>query len=326
MMIKQLRHSKTEYIITTAELLHYVRDACKALRSIKEILVLDRVDEERDKKDYRLSLEMKYNLLLGKPPGWGALPEWVVKAEEVMCLPYTANGEKGVELTHAQVTKNLLQIKSLEPNASSADVFVIALPYHDPFNFFFSGTFPWLHGAKSVLMQTFELKKFLEIVQEHKATYAHIPGAALNELAKNNDLIKNYDLSSLHVLLSTENLDDTVINAIEKNIPNVKVKQGYGVNELTPPVIFTPTTKIKKGSAGILLPDTFAKVIDPNTKEELGVGQEGDLYVKGEQIMSGYFQNPDETAKDVDADGFFRTGDTAKVDSDGYWWLSKQKK
>jgi len=324
MWVKQLRQAKTDYIITTVELLHYVRDACQALRTIKEILVLNKEEEERDKKEYRLSIEMKYNLLLGKPPGWGALPEWVIKPEEVMLVPYTSQGEKGAELTHRQVTKSLLQIKSIETGIVPGEVVAIALPFNDVFNLVHSGSLPFLEGVKTILMEKLDPKRFLEVVQEHKVTYAHVASDVVQELASGS-LHKDYDLSSLKTLMCSQYLDVGVYAPLAKRFPNLKLKQGYGIPDLTPPIFLTPSDKIKKGSVGVLVPDTEAKLIDPETRAELGTNQEGELWVKGEQIMSAWYQNAEATATDVDAEGFFKTGDKAKVDDEGYWYISQRE-
>jgi len=322
MWIKQLRHCNADYIVTTAEILHYVRDVCQSLRTIKEILVLNREDDERDKKEYRLSLEMKYDLLLGKPPGWGALPDWVIKPEEGMFLSYTPLGDKGIELTHAQVTKSLLQIKSIESEMGPNHIVAITLPYRDIFNLVYSGCFPFLQGAKTVIIEKMDPKRFFEVVQQHKVTFAHVAPDIITELAE-GQLHQDFNLSTLRVLMCTQYLDVSVYDKLEKRFPGLKLKQGYGIPELTPPIFLTPTSKIKKGSVGILVPDTEAKLIDPNTKKELGYNEEGELWVKGDQIMSEWYQNPDETALSFDSEGFFRTGDKAKVDEDGYWWISK---
>eukprot|EP01124_Arcella_intermedia_P017656 TRINITY_DN2444_c0_g1_i1.p1 TRINITY_DN2444_c0_g1~~TRINITY_DN2444_c0_g1_i1.p1 ORF type:complete len:510 (+),score=95.38 TRINITY_DN2444_c0_g1_i1:48-1577(+) len=348
--VNSLRPMKVDYIITTQEILHYVRDACQSLRSVKEILVLNRIDDERDKKEYRLSIEMRYDLLLGKPPGWGALPDWIIKDEEVMLQPFTAQNTRGTEIRQGQFTKSLMQIRALETDLNQSDVVAVSLPLYDTFNFIHSGTLPYLVGCKVVLTESLNPKRFFEVVQEHKVTYSHVPAAVIKELAAGK---VDYDLSTLKTLLCTEPLEKEIYEALKKNYPQIKLKQGYGSIDLTPPLMLSPADKIKPGSVGVLLPDTEAKVINPATKKEVGVGEEGEIWVKGDQVFSQWWVPPPDPPRPIDLkegkgknkdkpkpepkvpppnpkgnefddEGFFKTGDIGKVDADGYWWITKK--
>jgi len=179
-------------------------------------------------------------------------------------------------------------------------------------------------GAKSVVLETYELNRFLEVVQKYQVSYAHISAAHLTSLADDSS-VKNFDLSSLKVILLTEYIEETLIKRVQDRLKNVKVKRGYGVRDLTPPLILSPTNKIKPGSVGVLLAETEAKILDPATNEEVGVDMEGDLYVKGGQAFTEYYSNPEATKQGLDEHKFIKTGERGKVDKDGYWWIFRKE-
>jgi long-chain acyl-CoA synthetase len=103
------------------------------------------------------------------------------------------------------------------------------------------------------------------------------------------------------------------------------VIEGYGLTETSPAVTITPVGKSREGSIGIPVPSTEVVILDDNGKA-LPPGEAGELAVRGPQVMAGYWRKPEETAKVMTADGFFRTGDIAMMDPDGYLRIVDRKK
>jgi acyl-CoA synthetase (AMP-forming)/AMP-acid ligase II len=94
--------------------------------------------------------------------------------------------------------------------------------------------------------------------------------------------------------------------------------QGYGMTEASPATHYTSPGGDRPGKVGRLVPSTECRIIDPESGAEMGVGQPGEVWVRGPQVMKGYLNNPDATACTVDADGWLHTGDIGIVDDDGY--------
>jgi 4-coumarate--CoA ligase len=97
-----------------------------------------------------------------------------------------------------------------------------------------------------------------------------------------------------------------------------EVVQGYGMTELSPVTQLTPVGNYKPGTVGVTVGSTACRIVDPATGEDLDVDAEGELWIKGPQVMKGYLNNPEATAVTIDADGWLHTGDIAVIDSDGH--------
>jgi 4-coumarate--CoA ligase len=102
---------------------------------------------------------------------------------------------------------------------------------------------------------------------------------------------------------------------------NCTALQGFGMTELSPVSHLVPHTAPRSGAAGIVLPNTTAKIVDPETGAAVNAGEEGELWVKGPQVMQGYLNNAKATAETITPDGWLRTGDIAIVDEDGYMFI-----
>ncbi len=145
------------------------------------------------------------------------------------------------------------------------------------------------------------------------------------QLAK-NPIVDNYDLSSLSVILSaaaplSKDTADAVTNRI-----GCDVKQGWGMSELSPLGTIESDFNLKQGSVGQLVSSTLGKVVNPETRQNLGPGQTGELMIKGPQVMMGYLNDPIKTAECLDADGWLSTGDVAKYDEDGFFYITDRIK
>jgi acyl-CoA synthetase (AMP-forming)/AMP-acid ligase II len=101
------------------------------------------------------------------------------------------------------------------------------------------------------------------------------------------------------------------------------VKQGYGMTEAAPVTHFTPAERqyIVHGSCGLLIPNTECRVVHLETKQDLGVGEQGELLIRGPQLMHGYLNNPDATAEALDAEGWLHTGDVGYATESGHFYI-----
>jgi acyl-CoA synthetase (AMP-forming)/AMP-acid ligase II len=167
-------------------------------------------------------------------------------------------------------------------------------------------------------MPKFDLPEFLRVIAEHRTDRVYIAPPVAVALAK-HPIVDSYDLSALKVLFSgAAPLDEELAEAVHKRL-GCKIRQGYGMTEMSPVSHTIPDNRddIAIGTVGLIVPNMENKVVDLTTGEELGVGQRGELWCKGPNLMKGYLNNPEATAATLDSDGFLHTGDVAVIDENG---------
>jgi acyl-CoA synthetase (AMP-forming)/AMP-acid ligase II len=178
-------------------------------------------------------------------------------------------------------------------------------------------------GATTVIVQRFDLRRFLAAVQDHGISSAFLTPPVVNELIK-NPIVAEYRLSSLRsILCAAAPLGPEAEQAAAERLGCV-VRQGYGMTEATGPVstnLVGPGGQIRRGSVGQLVPSTEAKVVDLEHGGELEPGQIGEVLVRGPQVMKGYLRQPEATALALEPGGWLHTGDVGRVDADGFLTL-----
>jgi long-chain acyl-CoA synthetase len=184
-------------------------------------------------------------------------------------------------------------------------------------------------AAKMVLLPRFETTPALTAIQTHKVTvFCGVPTIYSALLANPN--IGRFDLTSIRVCISGASPLPPQVQKQFMKVTGGLLAEGYGLTEASPvthcnPVDLTMRT-VKVGSIGLPLPDTEARILDAETSERtLKQGETGELAVKGPQVMKGYWRKPDETAL-VLRDGWLLTGDIARMDQDGYFYITDRKK
>ncbi|KAJ1948830.1 hypothetical protein FBU59_001416 [Linderina macrospora] len=179
-------------------------------------------------------------------------------------------------------------------------------------------------GKTQYILGKFRIDKFLQAIQDYKLQIAPVVPAVYTQILKHPNL-KKYDLSSLRILgCGAAPLSRNVHKGMASLFP-IKVSQGYGMSETCSGITVMGAYKPIFGSVGFLLSGTEAKFIDPQGKE-LGVNQEGELCLRGNQIMMGYLNRPDENAQVFDKDGFFRTGDVGYINETGHVFITDRIK
>ena len=185
-------------------------------------------------------------------------------------------------------------------------------------------------GAKTVFMPAFDLVQFLELIQTHKIQRAHLVPPIILGLAK-HPIVDSFDLSSLTCINSAAApLGADIQMMVSKRLRCV-VKQGWGMTELSPAGCLVPDEvamdfEAIKGSAGLLCPNTEAKVVDPVTRVDLNYSQEGEICIRGPQVMKGYFENEAATADMIDSDGWLHTGDVGYFNEQGFLFITDRCK
>jgi acyl-CoA synthetase (AMP-forming)/AMP-acid ligase II len=272
-----------------------------------------------------------------------------IDPESIMTIPFssgTTGNPKGVMLTHNNLVANVLQgmpfegkYMTVDPNnIENRGVLIAPLPFFHIFGMIASMSVPLAVGGKMIFLPAFDLVRFLELIQEHKVSRAHIVPPICLALAK-HPIVDNYDLSSLNTMLcAAAPLTGEVQTLCSKRL-NVAIKQGWGMSELSPigtlcddPEGAPETWDLDKylaetkGSGGRVVAETEAKIVDAVTGADLPYTQEGELMIRGPQVMKGYFQNEKATKETINSEGWLSTGDIAYFNDKGYMFITDRKK
>ena len=240
-------------------------------------------------------------------------------ADHVMVLPYssgTTGLPKGVMLTHRNLVANLCQIEG-GLAVEDGEVALAVLPFFHIYGMQVLMNGLLAQGVTIVTVPRFDLEQVLGLIQDKKVTrFFAVPPIVL-ALAK-HPLVDSYDLSSLRQVFSGAAPLSAEL-ALEAGARiNCEVVQGYGMTEMSPVSHLTPPGQFKAGTSGITVPNAECRIVDPETGEDRGVGERGELWVRGPMVMKGYLNNPEATAATIDADGWLHTGDVAIIDDDGH--------
>ncbi|MCC7181290.1 MAG: AMP-binding protein [Acidobacteria bacterium] len=300
----QLRDAGARLLFTTEALLGRAREGVAATDMPIEVIALDRADGVA-------SIEAVY--VDADPP---AVP--IDPATDVVVLPYssgTTGLPKGVMLTHRNLLANLVQIDGQE--AAELRAMVGVLPFFHIYGMVVVMNLGLLRGATCVTLQKFDLEAFLRILQDWPIDLAHIVPPIAVALAK-HPVVEKYDLSGVRWLFSgAAPFGPQLTEAVQARL-GVRVRQGYGMTEASPATHYTVAGADRPGKVGPLMASTEGRIVDPESGRDLDVGEAGEVWVRGPQVMKGYLNNPEATEKTVDADGWLHTGDIGVVDEDGY--------
>ncbi|WP_433558018.1 AMP-binding protein [Pseudonocardia xinjiangensis] len=250
--------------------------------------------------------------------GAGARP--LVSPDDVAVLPYssgTTGLSKGVQLTHRNLVANLVQAMPFGWSTPCSR-HLAAIPISHIYGAAAAMNRVLQHRGLIVTMRRFELTAFLQAAAEHRIEHLSVVPPIMLALAR-SPLVDSYDLSSLNIVTSAAApLDSNVARAVADRL-HVTVLQGYGLTESSPAIISIPVDRpeIDRGSLGVLAPNITARVVDPETGEDVETGEPGELWARGPNIMRGYLNNAEATAATLDADGFLHTGDIVTVSEDG---------
>lgn len=250
-------------------------------------------------------------------------PRPKVEMEATAVLQYTGGTtgvSKGAELTQRNLTANVAQINAWFPGlVRGKEVLLICLPLFHVFGMTVGMNWSVSHGAAMVLMPNpRDFKLLVKSIAKHRVTL--FPGVpALFNGLNNYPGIEHIDVTSVRSCFSgSAPIPPEVLRRFEE-LTGSRIVEGFGMSETSPVTTVNPLRgKRKIGTVGLPISDTDARIVDlADGETEVATGEEGELLVKGPQVMRGYWKRPDETAK-VLRDGWLHTGDIATMDAEGY--------
>lgn len=250
--------------------------------------------------------------------------------DETALLQYTGGTTgipKGVVLTHRNLIVNLFQCAHWMPALKrGGEVFLGVIPFFHVYGMTACMNLCIYLASTNILLPRFTIKEVLKSIERYKVS-VFIGIQAMYVAINNYYRVERYDLSHIKVCISGAGPLHAEVQERFEALTGGKLVEGYGLTEASPVTHCSPIYgKRKKGSIGLPFPDTDAKIVDPeNSDKELAIGEIGELVIKGPQVMKGYWNREDETRK-VLRDDWLYTGDLARIDDDGYFYLVERKK
>ena len=263
------------------------------------------------------------DLIAKYPPDTGQAD---ITMDDVAMYQYTGGTtgvSKGVMLTHRNISYQVQQLEAWFPEFEKGkETMLGALPFFHVFGMSTSMNFAVKMGWNNVLVPKPQPEALLEAISKAKVSFAPmVPTMYIGILDHPN--MEKTDLSSIKGCFSgSAPLPVDVINTFQKKTGGIIV-EGFGLTETTPVTHINPFHgKRIVGSIGLPIPDTVCKIVDlkDNTRQ-MPLGEPGELLIKGPQIMKGYLNQPDATAETITEDGFLCSGDVARMDENGYFYI-----
>lgn len=249
--------------------------------------------------------------------------------EDIAVIQYTGGTTgkmKGAMLTHCNVVANVVQSRAMygEIMTEGREIVLTATPLYHVYAMTSGMNLSIYLGAAILLYKRFDTKAILEGIERYKPTF--FPGVPKMYMALTQySEIDRYDLTSLKMCTSgSAPIPIEILNQFER-LTGASIGEGFGLSEASPTTHRNPPNGIRKvGSVGIPLPGTDCLIIDENN-QPLSENQVGELLIRGPQVMKGYWNNEQETARALKG-GWLYTGDLAMQDRDGYFYIVGRKK
>jgi len=248
-------------------------------------------------------------------------------ATHTVVLPYssgTTGLPKGVMLTHRNLVANIEQCRHAIKYTDD-EVALAALPFFHIYGMQVLMNGLLANGVTAVTMPRFDMVEALTAVQELRITrFFAVPPIILG--LANAPIVDEYDTSSIRQIFSGAAPLGAELAAKAGERLGCEVVQGFGMTELSPVSHCTVEGDYRPGTSGVTISNTQSRIVDPDTGEDRDVGERGELWVKGPQVMVGYLNNPDATAATIDEDGWLHTGDIAIIDEHGHMTIVDRMK
>ncbi|MDA4117483.1 MAG: long-chain fatty acid--CoA ligase [Thaumarchaeota archaeon] len=310
---------KTGVRIITASLTDYLPPAKRALARLAGVKNVKRAGVAAEFKD----------LVARHPPLEGVAK--VDPARDVAVLQYTGGTTgiaKGAMLTHANLYLNAAVTCSWLPLAED-DIALGVLPFFHVYGMTAAMNAPLFAGGSIVVLPRFEIESVMKTIQKEKITsFCGVPTMYVAII--NHPSVSKFSLRTVRGCISGGAALPAAVREGFSNLTGGRLVEGYGLSESSPVTHCNPIgegANVREGSIGIPIPFTDARVVDMDDPSKVvAVGEVGELAVMGPQVMLGYWNRMDETNKVLSKDGWLLTGDIARMEADGYFFIVDRKK
>ncbi len=305
-IIKQLKDSGARYLLSIPQLIQNAQKVARAA-GITRIFVIGEAEDA-----------ISFASLLAE-----AVPVNNVSInvhEDVAALPYssgTTGFPKGVMLTHRNLVA-MLRLMEANDAFSGDDTMVCVVPMYHLYGLHIVANLGLSEGATIVTVPRYDLDQFLQVLEQFKVTVAPLVPPLVLTLSRAPQ-VDQHDLSSLRLIhCGAAMLSDKIAQDCSRRL-GCEIRYGYGMTEVSPlsHASLPDPQSHKPGAVGFCLPNTECKIVDYNNGAELGANEEGEIWVRGPQVMKGYLGNPEATREMITADGWLRTGDIGYCDEAG---------
>jgi acyl-CoA synthetase (AMP-forming)/AMP-acid ligase II len=317
-LANQLRDCRARFLVTVPAFLDKAKEAA-AQAGVEDVYVFGAADGARP-----------FGELLDAPPAPPAVR--IDPHADVVALPYssgTTGLPKGVMLTHYNLVANLRQCEGMQnwEHFDERDTVISVLPFFHIYGLVVIMKLGLANGSTIVSMPRFDMLEFLAAVQKYRVTVLPLVPPIVLGLVK-HPAVSQYDLSSVRMVFSgAAPLGEDVARELSRKL-GCPVVQGYGMTEASPVTHLSPTRNApaKPGAVGCVVPNTEVRLIDVDSGRDVAPGSEGELLIRGPQIMKGYLNRPEDTAASIDAEGWYHTGDVGYVDGEGWFFIVDRTK
>ncbi|MBI2954919.1 MAG: long-chain fatty acid--CoA ligase [Chloroflexi bacterium] len=322
-LVKRVQPKTAIRNIIVANIKDYFPPALRFLFTLaKEKKEGDRVEIDRGHGNYRFLDLLRQHT--------GQVYQAPVSSGDVALLQYTGGTTgtaKGAMLTHRNLVANTMQAASWLTDVKEAgEVFLCVIPFFHVYGMTTAMNLGVYLAGTLVMLPRFQLDEVLKTINKYRPTI--FPGVPTMYVAiNNNPQIGKYHVKSIRACLSGAAPLPVEVQQRFETLTGGRLVEGYGLTEASPVLHANPIYGLRKaGSIGLPVPDVEAKIVDVETGlSELGIGEIGEIVVRGPQVMKGYWNQPVETANVV-RDGWLYTGDIGKMDEDGFFYIVDRKK
>jgi long-chain acyl-CoA synthetase len=259
-----------------------------------------------------------------EPPG--ELPRPGRGGDDMATLLYTSGTTglpKGVMLSHRNFIRNVESCVE-HIGLSEDDVFLGVLPFFHSFGLTTSLLVPLLAGCSAAYVAKFSPQRVFEAIAKHRVTVCFAVASMFRVLLRAGPP-SGLDLGSLKFAIAGGEALGAPLAARFEELFGVPLLEGYGLTETSPVLAVNLPDRNRQGSVGPMLNWVEARVVDDDERP-LPTSDEGELHIRGDCVMAGYYNRPEETAAALTPDRWLRTGDLARIDADGYLWITGRKK
>jgi acyl-CoA synthetase (AMP-forming)/AMP-acid ligase II len=301
----QLRDSGARFLVTIPQLIAQAREAT-ADGNIEKIFVIGDIEGE-----------ISFSSLLTNTGDTAAAT--INPLEDLAALPYssgTTGFPKGVMLTHHNLVSMLCLLQANDA-VTKEDTMVCVVPMYHLYGLHVVMNLAIRNGATVVTLPRYDLNQFLGVLEKYQVSVAPLVPPLVLTLARVPE-VENYELSHLRLIhCGAASLPTDLAQECCERLA-CEIRYGYGLTEVSPlSHSSVPGKPHKAGSVGYCLPNTECKIVDPDTGTELGANEEGEIWIRGPQVMKGYLGNPEATAQMIDDEGWLRSGDIGYADEEG---------